>query len=178
MNMREKSATKPKIIRPFDAETFRSLFQHVRDVRMYQSWHDAPYHDKPGAAKFNRWCFNPPLLKSLHHSARFRNDASRIFRQELKPSYSLLSMYGHDGVCPPHVDRPQCRFTIDLLVHGGEDWPLYVEGWPCVLKPGEAVCYTGEQVHYRNPMSEDSRAKFADLAFFHWVAKDWAGPLD
>ena len=172
----------PKIIKPFSNASFQLIQDHVYHVRKCFDWPGVPYHDcdAPEASKFNRWCWhNLPVLKVIHQGLGMRLLANETFKQELKPSYCFLSMYGPEGICPPHTDRPQCQFTIDLLVSGGEEWPIYVEDKPYVLRPGEALCYSGTgQKHYRKPMKEDSKATFANLAFFHWVPEEWMGVLD
>jgi hypothetical protein len=172
----------PKLIRPFSDETFKDLQNHVRQVRRLFDWPGIAYHDKdtPKENLFNRWYWhNPPLAKYLHNTTALRAVASEVFGREVKPSYCFLSMYGPEGVCPVHTDRPQCQFTIDLLVDGGEEWPIYVDEKPYISKPGEGLCYSGTgQVHYRKAMKEDSAAKHADLVFFHFVPVEWQGPLD
>lgn len=54
--------------------------------------------------------------------------ASDVFGEKLKPSYSFVSMYNKGGQCPLHLDRPQCRYTIDYLIRQdhSESWPLRI----------------------------------------------------
>jgi hypothetical protein len=172
----------PRIVKPFSDAVFKEVQEHVHQIRKCFDWPGLPYHDlnEGVETKFNRWFWhNLPVLRSIHQSVPLRIYASELFGMALKPSYCFLSMYGPEGVCPPHTDRPQCQFTIDLLVRGGEEWPIYVEEKPYILQPGEALCYSGTgQKHYRKPMKEDSRATYANLAFFHWVPEEWMGALD
>lgn len=170
---------KPTIIRPFDEKTFASLKEHVKHVRMVVDAPGLPYHDAgfPDNERFNRWAWhNLPRLVELHHSPKLITLASDTFGVDLKPSYAFLSMYGPDGVCPLHTDRPQCQFTIDLVINQDSAWPIYVDGEPYLLGEGEALCYSGtRQPHFRKPMKEDSKATYIDLAFFHWVPTNWMG---
>ena len=136
--------------------------------------------------------------------------ASEQFGEEVKPSYSFLSLYDDRGICPLHIDRDQCRYTIDYLIRqDSEDaWPIYI-GQPITderreslrqsglshpateddikrtkakenfetieLQPNDAVLYSGtHQWHYRDRI----KAGTADLVFFHFVPKDFDGPLD
>lgn len=172
----------PRIVQPFTQSVFTDLQNHVIEVRRLFDWPGRPYHDaaEPLEDRFNRWYLhNVPLIKNLHQGGALQRLACEVFGESVQPSYSFLSMYGPDGVCPVHIDRPQCRFTIDLLVSGGEDWPIYIDGRPYVLTPGEAVCYSGSaQPHFRKPMNTDGRAKFANLIFFHWVPIGWTEGLD
>jgi hypothetical protein len=172
----------PKIIRPFSDEIFAKLQNHVREVRSIYDWPGIPYHDlnASGNEKFNRWFWhNLPMLVHLHNSPEFIKAASELFGQPLKPSYVFLSMYGKEGVCPIHSDRPQCQFTIDLVVNMDAPWPIYVKDEPYVLeKEGDALAYSGTgQVHYRKPMTEDSKATYMDLVFFHFCPINWMGAL-
>ncbi len=115
----------PVIIRPFSEEVFQDLANHVKEVRRIFDIPGNPYFDANENVKFNRWAYhNLPLLKKLHNSRALLNLASDTFGQDVKPSYVFLSMYGPDGVCPLHQDRPQCQFTMDLLIHGAEEWPI------------------------------------------------------
>jgi hypothetical protein len=178
----------PKIVKPFDDKTFLEIQTHVREVRKCFDWPGIPYHDADQAneQKFNRWYWhNLPMLRALHNSAAFIALASETFGRPLKPSYCFLSIYGADGICPLHQDRPQCQFTIDLQVNADGEWPIYVrptEGEDpksYTLKPGEALCYSGTgQPHFRKAMKEDGAGcTYMDLAFFHFVPVEWQGEL-
>lgn len=77
--------------------------------------------------KFVRaYAHNPPYLVGLHK--QLTEFASDTFGMKLKPSYVFLSMYRENGICPLHIDRPQCFRTIDLLIRSTsqEDWPIRI----------------------------------------------------
>lgn len=171
----------PTIFHPFSQRTLRPVQEHIKHVRKCFDWPGIAYHDKdaPENDKFNRWFwYNLPMLKHLHYDPNFIKLASRIFNQPLKPSYVFLSMYGPDGVCPVHTDRPQCQFTIDLQLRADGHWPIYVEDKQYILENGQALAYSGTgQVHYRKPMQEDGKCTFMDLAFFHFVPTSWQGEV-
>lgn len=183
--------TKPHVFRPFDDETFANIKEHVAHVRRCFDSPGAEYHDKDAAegARFNRWYWhNLPMLVALHHSPAFIAAASEIFGELVKPSYVFLSMYGPAGICPPHTDRPQCKYTIDLLVdQDGGTWPIEIHDnaaedsnrTQILLKPGEAVAYSGTQNrHYRDTMTlVNPTPTFANLAFFHFVPAGFVGNL-
>lgn len=172
----------PKIIRPFSDELLKEIQEHVAHIRRAFDAPGAPYHDAndPVDHRFNRWFWhNLPFLRTLHHDPEFIAKISALFGQPVKPSYCFLSMYGPDGVCPAHTDRPQCQFTVDLLVHADGKWPIYIEDKAYVAEPGDAVCYSGTgQRHYRKPMREDSDVTRMDLVFFHFVPTNWVGSLE
>lgn len=171
----------PKIIKPFNEETFQRIKTHVTEVRKIFDWPGIDYHDKdaPKEDKFNRWHWhNLPMLREIHNDPAFIFMVSDLAGQKLQPSYVFLSMYGPEGICPLHKDRPQCQFTLDLAVNQDAEWPIYIEEKPYNLKEGEAVFYSGTgQAHYRKAMKEDSKATFSDLAFFHFVPANWQGQV-
>lgn len=75
--------------------------------------------------QFNRkYYHNLPFFVDVH--AQLAEFASELFGEKVKPSYSFLSMYFDGGQCPLHIDRPQCRYTIDYLIDqtGDEPWPI------------------------------------------------------
>jgi len=77
--------------------------------------------------RFNRrYAHNAPYLVNIHR--QLSNLASDIFGEKVKPSYVFLSIYNENGICPLHIDRPQCRYTIDYLIDEDVDkpWPIYV----------------------------------------------------
>lgn len=136
---------------------------------------------------------NDPLFQAIH--PQLTEAASDIFGERVKPSYCFLSMYDSGGVCPVHIDRPQCRWTFDYLIDADADWPIYVsepvedpalavtmdappEGTafePYLLRPNDAVLFSGAHTwHYRDPIP----GTFADLIFFHFVAEGFDGRLD
>ncbi len=172
----------PKIARPFDDETMAKIKNHIAEVRKCFDWPGIPYHDAdaPPENKFNRWHWhNLPLLRHLHNDAKFIAMASEIFGQPVQPSYCFLSLYGPEGVCPLHQDRPQCQFTIDLQIDSDGAWPINVDEKNYTLQNGEALCYSGTgQPHYREPMTKADNCNFMNLAFFHFVSTNYMGRVD
>lgn len=171
-------------ITPFTAAIRRDIARHVAEVRRLFDWPGMPYHDAQAADedRFCRWqLHNAPLLRQYHYHPRFVSLVSQLAGEPLKPSYVFLSMYGRDGVCPSHTDRPQCHVTVDYLVHqdGERPWPLYVQGKAHTLMPGQGLIYSGtRQRHWRKPMRDDSDATAVDLVFFHFVPVAFQGALD
>ena len=75
-----------------------------------------------------QYIHNPPFLVKIHK--QLQEFATEIFGEPVKPSYVFLSMYKEDGICPLHIDRPQCRYTIDYLIRQTqpEPWPICIAG--------------------------------------------------
>lgn len=72
------------------------------------------------------YAHNVPYFVGIHY--QLAEYASTIFGEKVKPSYSFLSMYQDNGICPLHIDRPQCRYTIDYLIRQDqpEPWPILI----------------------------------------------------
>jgi hypothetical protein len=124
---------------------------------------------------FRMGVHNPDLLKALHILMVDR--AAEIFGEKVKKSYVYLSMYNDErSICPPHTDRPQCKFTVDLCIDQKVPWGIFVDGEEYFLNPGDALCYSGtDSPHYRNKIE---KGNFCDLAFFHFVQEEFNGGLD
>jgi hypothetical protein len=69
---------------------------------------------------------NVPFFVSIHN--QLTDIASYYFNEKVKPSYSFLSMYKENGICPLHIDRDQCRYTIDYLISSTQEmpWPIHI----------------------------------------------------
>ena len=117
-------------------------------------------------------------------------------------------MYDEHGICPLHIDRPQCYRTIDYLIRQSPDepWPIYVGD----LMTDEEVVAIGDAGHPDTPetiervkndtnwnevdlMPNDAviysgtnswhyRDRLpegkADLVFFHFVPEGFNGDLN
>lgn len=72
------------------------------------------------------YAHNVPYFANIHR--QLAEYASDVFGEKVKPSYSFLSMYQDNGICPLHIDRPQCRYTIDYLIRQDqpEPWPILI----------------------------------------------------
>lgn len=72
------------------------------------------------------YAHNVPYFVNIHR--QLGEFASDLFGEKVKPSYSFLSMYQDGGICPLHIDRPQCRYTIDYLIRQdqSESWPIHI----------------------------------------------------
>jgi hypothetical protein len=116
---------------------------------------------------------NIPFFSYIHQ--QLAEAASEIFGEKVKPSYVYTSLYGDEGVCPFHTDRPQCKYTIDYCIDQDETWDIWVDDKPYTLQPNDALCYSGtDSPHFR----EKIKGKYCHLAFFHFVPVDFVGKLD
>lgn len=111
---------KPHVIQGLFAEDIHSEIKEF--VTNYSKYLAAPKDDL-----FQRYYKNDvPFFENIHQ--QLTKFASEIFQTEVKPSYSFLSMYHNGGTCPLHIDRRQCRFTIDYLIQqdSTEPWPICI----------------------------------------------------
>lgn len=139
-------------------EDFFSLCQYIEKVKI----------KKPVL----NWC-NVFMRYSLHDAIYLRNLhqkitplVEKILQRRLTPTYSYLSMYGESGICPPHRDKSECQWTLDLCVKQDKSWPLFVENCSFFMEENEALIYSGtDQLHWRDKIHTGG---FCDLVFFHF----------
>ena len=108
------------------------------------------------------------------HNNQILKVAKEMFGNEIKPSYSFLSYYHRpDSVCPIHTDRPQCRYSLDMVVFQDEMWPIYVDFKKIEVYPNQASCYSGtHHIHWRDKIKNNNKI---GLAFFHFTDSDFKG---
>jgi len=177
--------------RIFDDDTLAEIRRVVRSLRPT----DLEPHE---ARSFGRFVIHDhPYFTALHH--RVVPLVSEVVREPVEPAYNFLSLYGNLGICPPHMDSPEAKWTLDLCVGQSSPWPIYfsqVCPWPesdpdispggdweeqikrspalrfssYTLEPGQAVVFSGSgQWHYRDAIPDGPGRKFAELLFFHFV---------
>ena len=162
--------------------------------------------DPEDTQKFGRrYAHNLPFLVDIHH--QLTEYASDLFGEKVKPSYVYLSMYDKGGRCPLHIDRPQCRYTIDYLIQqeSSEPWPIHigrqmtdkqraqlqtthpqtdVETKSIIDKEKWTTCLLqpNDAVCYSGTNAWHYRPTAslgtADLVFFHFVPEKFSEPLD
>lgn len=148
---------------------------------------------------------NLPFFTDIH--AQLKIFASKMFGEPVKPSYSFLSCYKDGGKCPLHIDRPQCRYTIDYLIRSTSKKPWSIS----ISHPLEDSLLS--QIDTQRPSTEEEQKAIiseyewttvdlkpndavlysgtnswhyrptvlkgeADLVFFHFVPEDFNGGLD
>lgn len=156
--------------------------------------------------KFNRRSLhNTPFLTEIHH--QLTDFACKVFGVAVKPSYSFLSMYELGGKCFLHVDREQCRYTIDYLISQDQpdQWPITISNCQStaqidavgfraadtddkiqtVLSSNtwtECLLNPNDAVCYSGTNAWHYRPTKSsgkvNLAFFHFVEETWDGTLD
>jgi hypothetical protein len=160
----------PQIIRGFfNLPLFESIKAHVSGIA------NRLEATPPDDLKFNRHTVhNEPELVRIHKD--MEPWLSGVLGRPVKKSYVFLSIYRKDGICPRHVDRPQCQYTVDVCISQVWPWKIYVDDLPYELRENEALLYSGTgSPHYRQRMKEGNHCH---LIFFHFVSIDYEGSLD
>lgn len=125
-----------------------------------------------------------PLLDWLH--AELGALLNRLLPEPVKPSYQLVALYHETAELLPHTDRRQCAWNVSWVFdlqpecEQSEAWPLAFEHrgrqHDVRLEIGDLVLYRGTDTkHWRPPLP---RGQQALIGLFHFVAPDFAGPLD
>ena len=196
----------PLVVREmFDKETHGTIVRYVNEfVPLFPLAADRK--DPDDTSRFGRrYAHNLPFLVNIHH--QLADYASDLFGEKVKPSYVFLSMYDKGGRCPLHIDRPQCRYTIDYLIQqeASEPWPISIgrqmtdaqrdateiqhpstdEEIQTVIDSQEwtdCLLYPNDATCYSGTNAWHYRPTAslgtADLAFFHFVPEGFRGSLD
>jgi hypothetical protein len=160
----------------------RASFQKIYDLVVHQCRKITSYQD----TDFQRTAVhNHPTLTSIHN--QITPFACEIFGEEVKPSYVFASNYLQGGICPLHIDRPQCyrtepwtdeklnNYIGSTFLPIDTDLSQFSDNWESVvLQPNQAVCYSGTHSWHLRPRVSSGRV---DLVFFHFVPKDFVDDL-
>ena len=94
---------------------------------------------------------------------------------ELYPTYSYYRVYRPGNILKPHIDRPSCEISVTLCFNYSYDsntyqWPLFIEGNPVVLEPGDMAIYRGcDLEHWRSEFKNNDEDAWHVQGFFHYV---------
>tara|TARA_R110002012_G_scaffold321723_1_gene550947 strand:+ start:3105 stop:3695 length:591 start_codon:yes stop_codon:yes gene_type:complete len=95
-------------------------------------------------------------------------EVEKIVGKPIKPSYSYCRVYKCGDELLPHKDRPECEISTTLFL-GGDEWEIYMEGKPVLLKKGDMCVYRGcDLEHWRIPFE----GKRCVQVFLHYVLAD------
>lgn len=161
---------RPGAMKPVIERDFFTKEIHEEIISFVKSQGFLYYYDN----QFNRIAaHNVPYFKHIHN--QLAETASEIFQEKVKPSYSFLSLYDKNGICRFHIDRPQCKYTIDYCIDQDKEWPIWVDNQSYLLKPNDAVCYSGtDSPHFREKITGD----YCWLVFFHFVPVEFSDSLE
>jgi hypothetical protein len=135
--------------------------------------------------------------QSPRRFAAHNESATRFFHQQLggivsaivgepvKPSYVYFASYQSGAELPRHTDRPQCEFSISMLVDFTPEpdleapWPIHLDtadGRVSIYQAiGDSLLYRGRALpHLRDPLSDGCTST---SVFFHYVPEGFRGSL-
>lgn len=127
---------------------------------------------------------NDPAARFFH--LQLTNAVSELVGEPVKPSYVYMASYQSGAKLERHTDRAQCEFSVTFCLDYAPEpkeatpWPLYLDhalGTATVYQGlGDGLLYRGRMLpHYRGTL----RAGHTSTSiFFHYVRKDFEGPLE
>jgi len=127
---------------------------------------------------------NETIARFFHH--QLTAVVSDIAGEPTMPSYVYFASYQPGARLSKHTDREQCEFSISLCVDfapepiGRTRWPLCLETRKGPVKIfqrlGEGLLYRGRELpHYRPRLPQNCTST---SLFFHYVRRDFTGPLN
>lgn len=119
--------------------------------------------------KFNRYAgYDLSLFMSLKDKVE-QILKEKLYRSNLEFSFCYYSHYLENGVCPPHKDRKECLWTLNICLEQDFIWPIFIDGEAYHLKPNQALFYQGsELIHWRE---QNKSGKTCDLCVYCFVEK-------
>jgi hypothetical protein len=97
--------------------------------------------------------------------------------QDLEVAYVQAIKYQIQGESRPklvgHKDTDLGTYTLDLVIEGTVNWPLFVEGQGFDSFPNSAVLLKGdEEYHERKEFPSENESDYLVLLFVHFAPKD------
>jgi hypothetical protein len=120
----------------------------------FEDWHQGFYGD--------------PIMEAVMLNKK--DFLSKECGLKLLPTYSFWRLYTKFQNLPKHKDRPSCEVSVTACITNDKtEWPIFVDGNPIELDPGDACIYLGcESFHWREEFLGDNNTQ----VFFHFVDKD------
>jgi len=89
---------------------------------------------------------------------------------QLNPTYTFWRCYTFGADLKKHRDRPACEMSATVFIASDKkEWPIYMDGQPINLEPGDAAVYKGCDVeHWREPFDGDYHIQ----VFLHFVNRN------
>jgi hypothetical protein len=138
---------------------------------------------------------NHPVMTAMQ--LRLVERMSDWVGEPVEARYNFLSLYNNLGVCEPHMDAPDAKWTLDYCIAQSDPWPIHFsdvqqwpetwlasnENWQQEIKSDPRNAYTGfsmqekealvfsgsSQWHYRDRIARQRPQNFCYLAFFHFI---------
>lgn len=118
---------------------------------------------------------DPAMETMLLHLHKLMEENTGL---ELDPTYSFYRVYRKGDELTAHTDRPSCEISCTMCFNYSYDdtqyqWPIFMNGYPADLKPGDLVIYRGcDLEHWREPFAVQEEDAWHVQGFFHYVDKN------
>lgn len=121
----------------------------------------------------NNWdtsFYADPIMESLMLIKKKKIE--EVTGLKLHCTYTFWRMYSYNADLKEHKDRPACEISCTVMIGScGVPWPIYMDGEPIDLEPGDGAVYLGREVkHWRKNFAGDWQSQ----VFMHYV--DAQGP--
>lgn len=120
--------------------------------------------------------YSDPAMESL--LILLQNKIENAINLNLYPTYSYYRVYRNGSILNKHIDRESCEISATVALkysYSGDPWPIYVDGNPLTLHPGDLAVYRGCEVnHWREELIAPNHDWHVQ-AFLHYVDQD--GPF-
>jgi hypothetical protein len=121
-------------------------------------------HQSPNSWKF----FGPPVTEAL--LVLVQPLMQRVTGKRLFPVNSYGRIYWNGSILPKHRDREGCELSATVCIFNNPaPWPIFMDGTPVELEPGDLVVYKGVEVeHWRERYTGIEQVQ----VFLHYVDQD------
>lgn len=184
----------------YSVKVMRNLFdrQKLEEMRGIVASIPRDRYEMQELAKFGRFVVHDwPAFNAMQET--LVELVSDLAGEPVEAHYNFLSLYTHRGVCEPHLDSPEAKWTLDVCIDQSEPWPIrfsQIIDWPGAdfdpgedwreaikrdaslqfrsetLMPGDALLFSGpNQWHYRDAYARAGGKPHCDLLFFHFIPK-------
>lgn len=158
-------------------KALRESVKYAYFPELYDERWDGIWTDKQCPSTYSK--YGDPIFDSVLNLSS--DNIEKCTGLKLVPQYSYWRLYETGDVLKKHKDRESCEISLTLFLGANisnlEDqsynWPMYVEGKPIYMNPGDILIYRGCQVeHWRDDFKGLNHAQ----AFLHY--NDANGPYN
>lgn len=117
--------------------------------------------------------YGDPVMNNL--LIALKPKVEQLYGKRLHETYSFYRVYTEGKELPPHTDRPACEVSVSICLGYSAEyiWPLFVDGKPFSMTPGEGVIYKGcDQLHWREPFRRIANPDYTPIhsqVFLHYI---------
>jgi len=127
------------------AKYFGIKFNNIKDYKIYEGTQDGDVVEP-----YSPYYYNDPVAYS--HLMTLHPLIEKVWKKKLLLTYVFCRLYRKGMWLVPHIDREACEYSSTLPITGGP-WPIFMDGTPVVMTPGDIATYKGLEVeHWREPL--------------------------